>query len=322
MSSTRRTFVQAAAGTAAFAAGKLEPLAVNGGSKAVAFPSDRHAALAKWPRYGEAEKKLVLELLESNRYYQEIPLLESETRAWLGAPFAKAHNNGTNALMSAFFAMDLPAGSEILVPSYTASATIAPMRFFGYVPVFVDIDPRTATFDLEYAGKVITPQTRAAVPMHSWGLPCAMDEIMAFAKKHGLIVLEDAAQAQGAALQGKRMGTWGEMGVFSFQTSKVLPAIEGGMGVYKSREHYERATAFGNYDLPGSFPEESAYRKYHDTGFGPKFRIHPLAAAIARKQLEGLDARNALIASQVRKLNDRITQLPGLTDQRRRDSIS
>jgi dTDP-4-amino-4,6-dideoxygalactose transaminase len=217
-----------------------------------------------------------------------------------------------------FFAVDLPAGSEVLVPSYTASASIAPMRFFGLVPIFVDINPATATFDPEHAAKVITPRTRALVPMHSWGMPCEMDEIAAFAKQHGLLVLEDAAQAQGATFQGKPVGTWGEIGVFSFQTSKVLPAIEGGIALYKSREHYERATAFGNYDLPASFPQDSKYKKYHDTGFGPKFRIHPLAAAIARKQLAALDQQNDLVYSQTLRLNQRITQLPGLGEQRRR----
>jgi dTDP-4-amino-4,6-dideoxygalactose transaminase len=111
------------------------------------------------------------------------------------------------------------------------------------------------------------------------------------------------------------MGTWGAMGIFSFQASKVLPAVEGGMGIYQTLEYFERATTFGNYDLPAQFPPESPYRGYQGTGFGSKFRIHPIAAALARTQLRGLDQRNALIAAQVRKLNDRLTQLPGLSEQ-------
>ncbi|MBM3735878.1 MAG: TetR family transcriptional regulator [Acidobacteria bacterium] len=320
---TRRTFVQtAAAASAAAAGGKVESLALNGGAKAVSFPADRHAALTKWPRYGAADKQAVIELMESNRYYQEIPLLEKDTQDFAGVPHCKAHCNGTSALMSMFFALDLPPGSEILVPSYTASATIVPMRFFGLVPVFTDIDPATACLDLNHAARVITPRSRAIVPMHSWGRPCDMDQISAFAKERGLIVLEDAAQAQGATLLGKQMGAWGAMGIFSYQTSKVLPAIEGGMGLYHSRTHYERATAFGNYDLPASFPADSPYRKYHDTGFGPKFRIHPLAAAIARRQLKELDARNALIREQTQRLNARLTALPGLSEQKRREDMS
>jgi dTDP-4-amino-4,6-dideoxygalactose transaminase len=87
------------------------------------------------------------------------------------------------------------------------------------------------------------------------------------------------------------------------------------MAVYQTPEYFERATTFGNYDLPGQFPADSRYRGYQGTGFGSKFRIHPLAAALARTQLKGLDQRNALVAAQVRKLNDRLTQLPGLSEQ-------
>jgi perosamine synthetase len=321
---SRRDFVRSAALAAgAVASAKaptkprhVEALALNGGPKAVTLPDDHHLAAIKWPRYGEQEKRRVLELLDNNRFYDEIPQLEQATREYLGVKHVKAHCNGTSALVSLFFALDLPKGSEILVPSYTAWATVAPMWLFGYVPVFVDIDPRTACFDLEYAERHLTPQCRALVVMHAWGLPCEMDQVCDFGRKHGLIVLEDAAQAQGATLLGKQMGTWGAMGVFSFQASKVLPAVEGGMGVYQTRDYFERATTFGNYDLPGQFPPESPYRGYQGTGFGSKFRIHPIAAALARTQLSGLDQRNALIAAQARQLNDRLTQLPGLSGQR------
>jgi perosamine synthetase len=291
----RRSLVQgaAAAGLVGLAnaapARKVESLAINSGPKAVTLPGDVQSALTKWPRYGPEEKQYLGELLDSNKFYEEIPLLESETKAYLNVPYVKAHINGTSALMSMFFALNLPEGSEIMTPSYTASATIAPMRFFGYVPIFLDISPRTACLDLEDAKRKLTPRTKAIVPMHAWGLPCDMDQICGWANERGLLVLEDAAQAQGATLQGKQMGAWGTMGIFSYQMSKVLPAVEGGMGVYANREQYERATAFGNYDLPGRFPADSKYRKYDQTGFGPKFRIHPLAAALARKQMSKLD---------------------------------
>jgi dTDP-4-amino-4,6-dideoxygalactose transaminase len=114
------------------------------------------------------------------------------------------------------------------------------------------------------------------------------------------------------------MGTWGEMGIYSFQTSKVLPAVEGGMGMYRTREHYERAAAFGHYEDCPNFPPESPNRKYVETGFGQKFRMHPLAAVLARQQLKSLDERNQLIEANVRRLNDRITQLPGLSEPRKR----
>jgi len=318
---TRRTFLQAG-GSMAFLTltssaqartGRAgESLAVSGGPKAVTYPADKMEAIVKWPRYGKEEKDAVLSLLDNNESYGEIPALEKEMKEYFNAPYVKAHMNGTSALLSLFFALDLPAGSEILAPSYTAWATTAPMHIFGYVPAFVDVNPRTMTFDVEYAQKCVNSRTKAVLPMHSFGNPADMDQITDFAKRHGLIVLEDAAQACGASLKGKPIGTWGSMGIFSFQASKVLPGIEGGLGLYQTREYYERATTFGNYELPASFPADSPYRAYQGTGMGPKLRMYPLAAAILRRQLPKLAAHNTMVESQLRRLNERICQLPGV----------
>jgi dTDP-4-amino-4,6-dideoxygalactose transaminase len=217
-----------------------------------------------------------------------------------------------------YFALDLPPGTEIMVPSYTFFATCLTMRFFGYVPIFIDIDPKTACFDLDDARRKLTKNTRVMVPMHSWGLPCEMDKIMQFAKEKGLIVLEDSAHAHGASMQGKKMGTWGLMGIYSFQASKVMPSVEGGMGMYQQREYYERAAAFGHYEDPPKFPKDSPVRAYDGTGFGQKYRMHPFAAAVARTQLRGLDERNAVVEKNIRSLNDRLIQLPGLSEPRKR----
>ena len=283
---------------------------------AVTFPNDKLDALTRWPRYGSEEKKALHALIDSNKFYDELPSFEKEWKEYTKAPFVKAHMNGSSALTSMYFALDLPPGSEIMVPSYTFFATCLAMRFFGYVPIFIDIDPKTACFDLEDAGRKLTKNTRALCVMHSWGLPCEMDHITSFAKEKGLIVLEDAAHAHGASMQGKKMGAWGAMGIYSFQASKVLPTVEGGMGMYQTRDYYERAAAFGHYEDPVKFPQNSPVRAYEGTGFGQKYRMHPFAAAIARQQLRGFDERNALVASNVRRLNQRLIQLPGLSEPR------
>jgi dTDP-4-amino-4,6-dideoxygalactose transaminase len=114
-------------------------------------------------------------------------------------------------------------------------------------------------------------------------------------------------------VKGKPVGTWSAIGIFSFQASKVLPSIEGGLGIYQSREHDERATTFGNYELPHTFPPDSPYRVYQGTGMGPKLGIHPLAAAIARKQLPKVAGQSALVHAQTLRLNQRLAQLPGLS---------
>jgi dTDP-4-amino-4,6-dideoxygalactose transaminase len=319
---SRRTFIKSGSVAVAgltvadygFAGPKTQTLAVSGGAKTVNCPRERFAALTKWPRYGDAEKQAIGELLDNNKFYEQLPEFEKEWQAYTQAPFVKNHINGTSALTSMYFALDLPPGSEIMVPSYTFFATCLAMRFFGCVPIFIDINPKTATFDLEDAQRKLTPRTKAVVPMHSWGLPCEMDMISDWAKSKGLIVLEDSAHAHGASMQGKKMGTWGAMGIYSLQASKVMPAIEGGIGMYQTREYFERAAAFGEYNDPVKFPKDSPVHAYEGTGFGQKYRMHPLAAALARQQLKGLDALNRLVQKNVRAMNDPLTKLPGVTE--------
>jgi len=318
---TRRAFLQASGGMAVLGAASPvhagarpgRPLAVSGGPPAVTFPADKLEEVLKWPRYGDEEKSAIMAILDNNKGYDEIPQLEKEFKEYFNVPYVKATMNGTSALLQLFFALDLPKGSEILAPSYTAWATTAPMWIFGYVPRFVDISPRTMTFDVEYAKKCLTSRTKAVLPMHSFGNVSDMDVICDFAKQHGLIVLEDVAQACGATLKGKPLGTWGSIGIFSFQASKILPSLEGGLDLFQTREHYERGISFGNYDLPHSFPKDSPYYKYYGSGFGPKLRIHPLGAALARRQLPKIAAYNEVVNAQIARLNERLCQLPGVS---------
>jgi perosamine synthetase len=320
---TRRAFVQTGAvsmvGLGLAGRGFAQPteaLALNGGPKSVNYPKEQFKALTAWPRYGQAEKDALSNLINGDNYYAEAPLFEKEWKAFTKAEYVKSHMNGTSALTSMYFALDLPPGSEIMVPSHTFWATIVPMRFFGLVPIFIDVDPYTANFDVEYAAKHLTKRTRALVPMHSMGLPCEMDKISDFAKRHGLILLEDAAHAQGAIMQGKRMGTWGVIGMTSFQTTKPMPGIEGGMGMYQTREYFERACTFGHYEDPPKFAKDSPYHGYHGTGLGQKYRMHPMAAAVLRVRLRGLDELNEATRRRVRMLNDRLAALPGLSEPR------
>ncbi len=297
--------------TARAAGKKVEKLALHGGPKTVAQPSGN---AWRWPLYGPDEEKAVLDLVR-NPDYAPIAAFEKEWQTKFNYPFVKAQCNGTAALTSIFFALKLPPGSEIMVPSYTFFATIVPMRLFGLVPVFVDIDPRSLNFDLEDAKRRLTKNTKAVLPVHWIGLPNDMEAIGDWAKEKGLIVLEDACHAHGASLKGKAMGNWGSMAAFSFQASKPLPGIEGGMAVFQTREDYERGTAFGHYDAPHSFAKGSYYRQFHGSGLGVKTRMHPLAAALLRSQFRGLMERNAEGLAQVRRMNDRLAQLPGLLEQ-------
>jgi len=295
----------------AAAPAKIETLALNGGPKAVTAPAEN---ATKWPLYGDKEIQAVTELLKSPDY-ESVAQFEEAWKAYHGCPYAKAHCNGTSALTSMLFALELPPGSEVLVPDYSTWFPVVPMRFFELAPVFVDADPRTMNISVEDCKRRLTGKTRAIMPVHWFGVPSDMDDICDFAEEHGLDVVEDASHAHGSRVKDKPIGTWGRMAGFSLQTTKPLSAIEGGIGMYKDQGDFERATTYGNYDLPKTFPEDSPYRKYQGTAFGSKLRIHPASAILARLQLEGLDARNDAGAAQMRRLNDRITQLPGLTEQ-------
>ena len=316
---TRRTFLKS---TGAMAAGlyltrTASALAVHGGAKAV---TASHDDATSWPRYGTEEEQAVLELVR-NPNYGPIEALEQEWKKQFNLPYCKAHYNGTSAITAMFFALDLPPGSEIMVPCSTFWATIMPMRFFGLVPVFVDIHPRTLNFDLEDAKRKLTKNTKALFPVHYLGLPADMDHICDFANQKGLLALEDACHAHGASLHGKPVGAWGQMACFSFQASKPLPAIEGGMGNYQNRDDYERAATLGHYECPPTFAAGSKYAKYGGTGLGLKLRMHPMAAALARCQLKKLAKRNAVGTAQTRRLNDRLIQLPGLYEQQNRPDV-
>jgi dTDP-4-amino-4,6-dideoxygalactose transaminase len=228
------------------------------------------------------------------------------------ASFCKTYSSGTGSLTAMLFALDLPPGSEILVPDDSTWFPVLPMRFFGLVPVWVDVNPRTINLDIEDCKRRLTKNTRAIMPVHWFGLPCDMDHINDFAKEHGLEVVEDASHAHGASLGGRMVGTWGRMSGFSLQASKPLPAIEGGIGMYKNRRDYERAASYGHWDASKLCSDDSPYRKYHTTGLGCKLRIHPIAAILAKIRLKHLAEENAAGVAQMKRLNGRLTQLPGL----------
>jgi dTDP-4-amino-4,6-dideoxygalactose transaminase len=295
---------QGAAGPA-----KQEALALNGGAKAVTAST---ADATRWPLYDEADEKEIAALLHSPGY-GPIQTFEKAWAEFHKVEFCKAFCNGTSALTAMWFALDLPPGSEVLVPDFSTWFPVVPMRFFDLVPVFVDVNPRTLNIDVEDCKRRLTKNTRAILAVHWFGLPCDMDQIEALAKEHGLEVLEDCSHAHGAAVQNKLVGTWGRMSGFSLQGSKPVPAIEGGVAMYQNRLDYERAVTYGNYDLPVTFPKDSPYRKYQGTALGSKLRMHPMAAILAKNQLKRLAERNAMILAQTRRLNDRLTQLPGLS---------
>ncbi|HUU28202.1 MAG TPA: DegT/DnrJ/EryC1/StrS family aminotransferase [archaeon] len=288
-----------------------EKLAINGGEKAVTL--DRTEAL-RWPQFGDEDFEAVKRAMQMPDYsfYEEAYRFEDEFKNYSGSKYALAHNNGTSAIHSALFALGIGPGDEVITPSLTFWASTMQVLSCNAIPIFAEVGPETLNLDPRDIEKKITPRTKAIVAVHLCGLPCAMDEIMDLARRHGIKVIEDASHAHGAEYKGKKIGTIGDIGCFSLQATKLLPALEGGLLITDNREYYERASALAHYErLPG-LPEDSKYRKFSHACFGFKYRIHPLAASIARVQLKYLDERNKLRNENHQYLDSGLGKIRGL----------
>lgn len=248
----------------------------------------------KWPILGSQEEKSVLNIMRDGNIstHPVIRQLEEDYKSYAGAKYALAHNNGTSALLAAFFALDLCPDDEILVPSATFWASALPMLWLGLVPVFCDSELETLGICPKSIERSITSKTKAIVVVHLWGRPCQMDEIYKIAKKHNLKIIEDASHAHGATWRGRQCGTLGDIGVLSLQGDKLAPAGEGGIFLTENYDYYERAICLG--DITRIIQLETPQRRFAATSFGVKTRIAPLSAAIAVEQLKKLDSHNQI----------------------------
>jgi len=285
-----------------------ERLAIEGGPRAITM--DQNDAL-RWPVIGREEEEAVVELLRRGdiSVSEEPKRLEEEFARYLGAKYALAEVNGTAANYAALFAIGVGEGDEVICPSYTYWATAMPAAALGARVVFCEVNPETLNLDPEDFRRKITGRTKAVIPVHLWGLPAEMDDILEIAREHGIVVIEDACHAHGAEYRGKKAGTLGDIGFFSFQASKNLPGGEGGMLVTGDEEIYYRAVTLGHYRRAAELPER--YSRYRHTSFGFKHRMSPLHAAITRVQLRYLDGRNEKRNRNVERLLNALSDIPG-----------
>lgn len=222
----------------------------------------------------------------------EAAAFEAEFAAYCQSAHGIGVNTGTSALHLALLAAGIGAGDEVITVPFTFVATVSAIHYTGATPVFVDIDPRTFTMDPKAIEAAITPKTKALIPVHLYGQPADMDPILEIAKRHGLVVIEDACQAHGALYKGRRAGSMGHMGCFSFYPGKNLGAYgEGGM-VVTSDPAYTRTIRM--------LRDWGAEKKYHHVLKGFNFRLEGIQAAVLRvklKYLEGwTEARRAAAA--------------------------
>lgn len=208
--------------------------------------------------------------------------IESFERAfaeYCGTTHALAVSSGTTALHLALASLEIGSGDEAIIPDLTFVATANAVTYTGASVVCVDIDERTLCMDVDAVERAITPRTRVIIPVHLYGHPAQMDALMTIARTHGLHVVEDAAEAHGAEFEGRRVGSFGEFGVFSFYGNKVITTGEGGMLTTNSHDLYLKAKKLRDHAM-------SPDKRYWHTEVGFNYRMTNLQAALGVAQME------------------------------------
>ncbi len=257
----------------------------------------------------EEYEQAALEVLRSGNYImgENVKAFENEFAEYMGVKYAVSCGNGTDALHIALRAAGIKPGDEVITTPFTFFATAEAIASVGAIPVFVDCDKQSYCIDPTKIERVITPKTKAIIPVHFYGQPAAMDEINAIAKKHNLIVVEDSAQASGSIYKGKKTGGLGDVGCFSFFPTKTLGcAGDGGMITTNNPQIAEAAKAIrvhgsgvsglrtynflkGQNILDETKDIDNSAPKYYNFVIGQNSRLDELQAALLRKKLKRLD---------------------------------
>jgi dTDP-3-amino-3,4,6-trideoxy-alpha-D-glucose transaminase len=235
---------------------------------------------------------------------REVEAFEEEFAAYCGAAHCVTVGNGLDALAIALRAQGIGPGDEVIVPGHTFIASWLAVAQVGALPVPADVDPATCNLDPDSAAAAVTPRTAAIMPVHLYGYPAAMDRVNALAARHGLFVLEDAAQAHGAVYRGRRAGSLGHAAGFSFYPTKNLGALgDGGAIVTSDAGLAERARRYRNYGASGKYVHETT---------GANSRLDELQAAFLRARLAHLDADNARRRAVAFVYRDQLAGVAGL----------
>lgn len=270
-----------------------------------------------WPIHGQLEEQAVLDVVRSGKWGTDGPKqveFEKAFSAYCGASYGISMTNGTHTLRLAMEALGIGPGDEVIVPGVTWQATASSVLDVNATPILVDIDPDTFTIDPKAVEAAITPRTKAIIPVHVFCRVCDMDALQAIARKHGLFIIEDCAHQHGSEWKGQKVGTLGHIGSFSFQASKILTTGEGGMCITSDKDLYDRMYSLkncGRETYPGSPAMQSG-----------NFRGNEFAAALGLAQLTRLDAQNALRHENALYLEEKLSQVPGLSPLYRDERIT
>ncbi len=267
------------------------------------------------PLVGEAEIREVVKSLRSGWLSTgpKVTQFENDVNAYLGSRFAKAVHSCTAAMHLSLIAAGIGPGDEVITTPLTFSATANVIIHCGATPIFVDVDRKTGNIDPDQIKKRITKKTRAILPVHLYGRPCSMSDIMALAKKHDLFVIEDAAHAFGATYKGKKIGTVGDFTSFSFYVTKNLMTGEGGMVTCKNKKFSKLIEMYALHGM-----SRGAWKRYSDKGYkhytievpGYKYNMMDLQAAMGIHQLKRFPAMQERRAEIWNRYNNAFADLP------------
>jgi dTDP-4-amino-4,6-dideoxygalactose transaminase len=253
--------------------------------------------LEPWPAFDDIEIQAVVDILKSGKvnYWtgNQGKAFEKEFAEYSGARYGVALANGSVALDTALKILGIGPGDEVIVPARSFFASAGAVALTGATPVFADIDRCSQNLTTETISNLVSPKTKAIICVHLNGWPCDMEAILSLAKEHDLFVIEDCAQAHGAKINGRSVGSWGDIGVFSFCQDKIMSTGgEGGMLVTNDKGLWEKAWSFKDhgksYAKVFSNDHPEGFRWLHES-FGTNYRLTEFQAAMGRQQLLKLD---------------------------------
>ena len=257
------------------------------------------------PSLSDVEKDGVMAVLESGQLAQGPVVADFERRfaEWCGVKHAVAVSSGTAGLHLALLAHGIGPGDEVITAPFTFIASANAILYVGARPVFADVEDETFCIDPAAVEAAITPRTRAILPIHLYGHPAPMPELEAIARRHGILIVEDAAQAHGASINGRKVGTFGASAVFSLYPTKNMMAAEGGLVTTNDDSTAERLRMLRSHGASTTYEHEI---------LGYNFRLSDLHAAIGRGQLSRLEGFNAARRHHADVLTEGMTGLDGV----------
>ncbi len=319
---TRRKFiVTASAGSVAAVAAGSVPFSditfISSSSDKLAILGGTPAAAAKvWPKWPYVDEKVIQEIVDTARRGiwcridssdNKVARFEKEFAGLMGIKSSVATGSGTQSLNTCVEALGVGPGDEVITSPYTDPGTIASILVSRALPVLADLDPESFQIDPDDAERRITRRTKVLMPVHMMGQPCNMERFMELAKKYNLKVIEDSAQAHFAEYQGKKAGLIGDVGCFSFQTSKVLSCGEGGGIVSNNEELMDKCYTVHNHGTS---------RRGRTETIGSKYRMDEFEAACLMGQLTGVMDRHYIRNRNAKYLTEHLKECPGLVPQK------